>query len=116
MVLEAAHARGLGQEVLDDGGGRCWASPGPPQRRRQTVPCSELFWLNFLEVFPKALGAGLGVLPAILGFWGGLVGLLSWLDRRDAARRDTTSRLGPRMAYLEGRLLPFDEARRQREG
>jgi hypothetical protein len=80
------------------------------------MPCSELFWLNFLEVFPKALGAGLGVLPAILGFWGGLVGLLSWLDRRDAARRDTTSRLGPRMAYLEGRLLPFDEARRQREG
>jgi hypothetical protein len=80
------------------------------------MPCSELFWLNFLETFPKALGVGLGALPALLGFWGGLIALLRWQDRHDAAQRAADTRLGPRVAYLEGRLLPFDEARRQRDG
>jgi hypothetical protein len=80
------------------------------------MPCSELFWLNFLEVFPKALGASLGVLPALLGFWGGLIAIRCWRDRRDEAQRATDARLGPRVAYLEGRLLPFEEARRQRGG
>jgi hypothetical protein len=91
------------------------------------MPCWDLFWLNFLEVFPKALGGSLGVLPAVLGFWGGLIAVLRRQDRLDEARResayglnatarDDASRLRTRVAYLEGRLLPFDEARRQREG
>jgi hypothetical protein len=80
------------------------------------MPCSELFWLHFMEVFPKVLGAGLGLLPALLGFWGGLIALFYWLDRRDEAARQDAARLGPRVAYLEGRLLPFEEARRQRGG
>jgi hypothetical protein len=80
------------------------------------MPCSELFWQNFVEVFAKALGMGLGALPALLGLGGGLVALLRWWDRRDDASRGAAARLGPRVAYLEGRLLPFDEARRQRDG
>jgi hypothetical protein len=75
------------------------------------MPYSALFWVNFLEVFPKALGGGLGVLPAILGFWGGLIAficvLFRLLGRWEDRRRDADARRA-------GRLLPFDESRRAR--
>jgi hypothetical protein len=79
------------------------------------MPCWDLFWINFMETFPKALGGALGVLPAVLGFWGGLILLLRWQDRRDEARREAAGGLYPRVAALEGRLLRFDEVQRQRQ-
>jgi hypothetical protein len=81
------------------------------------MPYSELFWVNFLEVFPKALGGALGVLPAILGFWGGLILLIHVLNRWEEARRarrEAEYGLGSRVTALEGRLLRFDDARRPR--
>jgi hypothetical protein len=70
-------------------------------------------------VFPKALGGALGVLPAILGLWGGFLAFMHDLDRRgdvERARYEAQHGLGSRVTALEGRLLDFEEARRQRSG
>lgn len=73
------------------------------------MPCSELFWANFLEVFPKTLGVALGALPAILGFWGGMAALFHLQGRREDARYG----LGSRVSELERRVISF-ESHRQR--
>jgi hypothetical protein len=54
--------------------------------------------------------ANLPVLLVLTGAWGAF---LYWLLR---GTRHDDRRLGPRMAYLEARLLPMEEARPQREG
>jgi hypothetical protein len=58
------------------------------------------------------LGTVLGLLPLLVVVGGSIAAWIYWQDR-EARRR--AANLGPRIAYLEGRLLPFDEARRQRE-
>jgi hypothetical protein len=72
------------------------------------IGCSELFW----QTFWSTLGVFCGILPFVVLFWGGLGAWWYLSERRAAADR----RLAHCVAYLEGRLLPFDEARRQREG
>jgi hypothetical protein len=72
------------------------------------MPCSEAFW----HAFWPTLGTVLGLLP-LLGAVGSIIAAVIYWQDRDARR--AAANLGPRIAYLEGRLLPFDEARRQRE-
>jgi hypothetical protein len=72
------------------------------------MPCSDEFW----KAFWPTLGTVLGFLPVLVvmaaawGLW------LWWMLRPSPRER----RLGERVAYLEARVLPFEEARRQREG
>jgi hypothetical protein len=69
-----------------------------------TMPCSEIFWLNFLDVFPKVLAVSLGILPAALAFWGGFYTIMRWQDRRDQAQHELRYGLGARMDRLEQRV------------
>jgi hypothetical protein len=72
------------------------------------MPCSEEFW----HAFWPTLGTVLGLLPLLAVVCGSIAAWTYWQDRHE---RRALANLGPRVAYLEGRLLPFDEARRQRE-
>ena len=69
---------------------------------------------TFWHTFWPTLGHVVALLPAIIVFWAGWA--LAWRLTRPPASRASTDddRLALRVAYLEGRLLPFDEARRQR--
>jgi hypothetical protein len=64
------------------------------------MPCSELFWLNFLEVFPRVLGFALGILPALLAVGGLIGGIHLWIDRDN---RQYTLRLREQNRQLEQR-------------
>jgi hypothetical protein len=68
------------------------------------MPCSELFWANFMEVFPRALGVTLGILPAALAFWGGMYAIIRWQNRRDQAQSELRYGLGARVDRIEERL------------
>jgi len=57
------------------------------------------------------IGAKLGALPPVMGFWGGMVALFHCQGRCDDARCG----LGSRVTALEGRLLRV-ETTRQRGG
>ena len=70
---------------------------------------SAAFW----HTFWPTLGTVVALLPAIIVFWAGWA--LAWHAGELLSRRsDADDGLAGRVAYLEGRLLPFDEARRQR--
>jgi hypothetical protein len=45
------------------------------------MPCSDLFWLYFLEVFPRVFGFALGILPVLLTIAGIIGGIHLWVDR-----------------------------------
>jgi hypothetical protein len=68
---------------------------------------------TFWHTFWPTLGHVVALLPAIVVFWASWA--FAWhLDVLLRRRSDDDARLHQRVAYLEGRLLPFDEARRQR--
>jgi hypothetical protein len=70
---------------------------------------------TFWSTFWPTLGYVLAILPAILLLWGGMS--VAWYVMRHQGRpREGELELRRRVAYLEGRLLPFDEARRRRGG
>jgi fatty acid desaturase len=76
-----------------------------------TMSESTAFWATFWPT----LGYVLAILPALLLFWGGMS--VAWyVMTRQGRSREGERELRGRVAYLEGRLLPFDEARRQRGG
>jgi hypothetical protein len=77
---------------------RCWRPSTSSFEGGATMPCSDLFWMHFLDVFPKALGGALGILPAVLGFWGGLLTISRVLDARREAARAPQGTVRPRVA------------------
>lgn len=78
------------------------------------MPCSELFWLNFLEVFPRVLGFALGILPVLMAIGALIGGIHVWVDRdnrRYLLRSHEESRL--RQQQLEDESSARDRATRR---
>jgi hypothetical protein len=98
---------------------RCWRPSTSSFEGGATMPCSDLFWMHFLDVFPKALGGALGILPAVLGFWGGLLTISRVLDAREERqreRREAQYGLGSRVSELERRVISFESHRQRGNG
>jgi hypothetical protein len=76
------------------------------------MPCSAEFW----HVFSTTLGVVLALLPAIIVCWSCFGGWQYLTERAERRAREAETSLARRVAALEGRLLPFDEARRPRGG
>jgi 4-hydroxybenzoate polyprenyltransferase len=75
---------------------------------------SELFWPPFFAHLGRVLGTTLGLIPLLLLVFGGFTLVMYVFNRSSDLRDHRVNRLGERMAYLEARVLPPEEARRQR--
>jgi hypothetical protein len=72
------------------------------------MPCEELFWAKFMPMFGDALGLSLGIVPAILAFWGGMIAFMRYFDRREQG-----AGLWPRVAEVENRVRAIEARRRE---
>jgi hypothetical protein len=67
------------------------------------MPCPDLFWLKFMDLFGQALGFSLGIVPGALVVFGGIYHLIRWHDRRAAEVRELRDTVSSRLDTLERR-------------